>query len=554
MAKILIVDDRPINRECLSAILGHNGYGIVEAGSGAEALRMARASRPDLIITDVLMPGMDGLELFGHLKADAGLAATPLIFYTAAFRHEELASLSGGDSHTTVLAKPSEPKAILATVARALGRPETALPARPPGEAPSDPIADSQAVNLRLATLLELSLALAGERQPEKLLRLSCRGARDILNAPHVAVALVDEAGRLEHLEAIGLAVDAHAAIGTPCSGAAFFSTFHPSTGDVLAQPIQTPSRFYGWLYLAGWKGSAHLAAEREQIATNLAAQLAVAWENLQSQRKAREELELRVRERTRALQEANLALENEIKDHLKTEAELRRSNGELEQMAYVLTHDLQEPLRTVNNFVRLLAHRYRGQLGEEADQFIAFAVDGVSRMQDLIKDVLQFALINGREAASGEPVDASAAFQAALANLQAAIEESGAEIEWDSLPAVAVNREQLSQLFQNLISNAIKFRSDAAPRIRISASREGKAWRFRVEDNGIGIPPTYHQRIFEIFKRLHARTEYPGTGVGLAICKKIVERHGGRIWVEPAPAQGTAFCFTLPGEPAPAN
>jgi PAS domain S-box-containing protein len=227
-----------------------------------------------------------------------------------------------------------------------------------------------------------------------------------------------------------------------------------------------------------------------------------------------------------------------------KTE-ELARSNRDLEQFAYVASHDLQEPLRMVTNYVQLLARRYKGKLDPDADDFINFAVDGALRMWRLINDLLTYSRV-GTQSKGLQSTDCETVLQHSLDNLKVAIEESEAVITHDSLPTVMGDPLQLGQLFQNLIGNALKFRGKEPPRVHISARRNGGGWTFSVRDNGIGIAPEYAKRIFVIFQRLHNREEYPGTGIGLAICKKIVERHGGRIWADSEVGKGTTFYFTL--------
>jgi signal transduction histidine kinase len=226
--------------------------------------------------------------------------------------------------------------------------------------------------------------------------------------------------------------------------------------------------------------------------------------------------------------------------------AELARSNNDLQQFAYIASHDLQEPLRMVSSYTQLLAKRYRGQLDADADEFIGYAVDGTLRMQTLISDILSYSRVETR-AKPFELIDCAAVLDRTLKHLGAVIDESGAVVTHDRLPTLPADAVQLAQLFQNLIGNAIKFRGPEPPRVHIAAERCGEEWRFSVCDNGIGIDPQYAERIFVMFQRLHTRAEYPGTGIGLAICKRIIERHGGRIWMESQAGQGARFCFTIP-------
>jgi two-component system, chemotaxis family, sensor kinase Cph1 len=229
-----------------------------------------------------------------------------------------------------------------------------------------------------------------------------------------------------------------------------------------------------------------------------------------------------------------------------RTTQELARSNKELEEFAYVASHDLQEPLRMVSSYLSLLERRYKGKLDSDADEFIHFAVDGAKRMQQLIKDLLTYSRV-GTRGKPFVPTDGYQSLAAALDNLQIAIQEQGAIITHDPLPTVKADGSQLTQLFQNLIGNAIKFHGAEKPQIHISAEEKDGEWEFAVKDNGIGIAPENFERIFVIFQRLHTREEYPGTGIGLSVCKRIVERHGGRIWLESEAGKGTTFHFTLP-------
>ncbi|MER6949700.1 ATP-binding protein [Nonomuraea sp. NPDC000554] len=226
---------------------------------------------------------------------------------------------------------------------------------------------------------------------------------------------------------------------------------------------------------------------------------------------------------------------------------ELRRSNSELEQFAYVASHDLQEPLRKVASFTQMLEQRYGDQLDERARQYIFYAVDGAKRMQLLINDLLDFSRV-GRITGAREPTDTGEALAAALENLSATVEDTGTTVTSGELPRVVGNRLQLTQLFQNLVENAVKFRSEEPPRVRVEARRAGEMWEFSCSDNGIGVEAKYADRIFLIFQRLHPRDVYPGTGIGLALCRKIVEHHGGQLWLDgDAEGPGATFRWTLP-------
>jgi signal transduction histidine kinase len=257
-------------------------------------------------------------------------------------------------------------------------------------------------------------------------------------------------------------------------------------------------------------------------------------------------ELEKEMIERAKAdedIRRLNAELERRVEERTK---ELSRTNDELRQFAYVASHDLQEPLRTVASYAQLLAKRYRGKLDPDADEFIRYMVEGVTRMHNLLNDMLAYSRVTDVKDKILLPANTDGVLQSAILNLEATIRETQAEITHDNLPTVRGDEIQLTQVFQNLISNAIKYRSKQPPRIHVSAERQKDEWIFSVSDNGIGIDPQYSERIFGIFKRLHGR-ELPGTGMGLAICKRIIERHGGRIWVDSQMGKGSTFRFLLP-------
>jgi len=359
---ILAADDSPTTLQVLDQLLSQAGYRVRTASSGEQALQLARASPPDLVLMDVRMPGMDGYQVCRILKAEPATAATPVIFIT-------------GD--------------------------------------------------------VDLESRIAGFRA----------GAADHLGKPF---------DRNELLARIGV----HVA-----------------------------------LLRAGRQAEARAQA-------------------------------------------------------------LARSNEELGRFAYVVSHDLQEPLRMMSSYATLLGRRYRGRLDADADEFIGYMVDGAARMKALIDEILAYSRV-GTRGLKLQPVPAAAPLEAALANLKVQLEEASARVEADALPEVVADPTQLAQVFQNLIGNAIKFRSAAPPLIRVWAARQGDRWRLAVGDNGLGIPAGELERVFEVFQRLHSKEAYPGHGVGLAVCKKVVERHGGSIWAESGPGQGTTVHFTLAAVPS---
>ena len=289
------------------------------------------------------------------------------------------------------------------------------------------------------------------------------------------------------------------------------------------------------------WIGTCIDVTERKQVEGDLA--------------RHRDNLEEIVARRTHELQSANRKLEQEIGEHKATGKELHRaavklarSNKELEQFAYVASHDLQEPLRVVSGYVQLIQRRYADRLDADADQFIGYIVDGVTQMQQLITDLLNYSRVGTR----GRPfvkVGLEAVLDRALSNLKEVVRESEAQITHEPLPEIVGDETQLMQLFQNLIGNAVKFSGGRRPKIDISVRQADGHWRFAVSDNGIGIDRKYWDKLFVIFQRLHTRQKYTGNGIGLAICKRIAERHGGKIWLDSRLDEGTTFFFTIKGD-----
>jgi signal transduction histidine kinase len=312
----------------------------------------------------------------------------------------------------------------------------------------------------------------------------------------------------------------------------------HLPVRSYLAAPVI--SRFgnvIGGLFF-GHSNVAVFTEEQEELIAGLASHAAIALDNATMFGQLAQEKN-RAEQALSALQRAN--------------EELRRANADLEQFAYSASHDLQEPLRMVSIYSELLKKRFGEKLGSEGDEFIRYTVEGALRMEHLVRDLLAYTSASARTDNTGPPVPVRDVVDHVLASLRASITETGATVTSSDLPTVkGIQKVHLEQVFQNLISNALKYRSDKPPVIHISAEVSGNEWLFSIADNGIGIDPRYKDLIFGIFKRLHTAREFPGTGIGLAICQKIVERAGGRIWVESQLDRGATFRFTIP-DPTPA-
>lgn len=299
------------------------------------------------------------------------------------------------------------------------------------------------------------------------------------------------------------------------------------------------------------------LTLELEHRVETRTAELRLTQEQLQQTnaelRRLTAELEDRVTQRTRELEEANRSLLEEIKERTEAEAKLqvankalRLANADLEQFAYSASHDLQEPLRMVSIYSQMLNKKYGARLDAQADRYIAYMVEGATRMEQLISDLLAYTQLTGTPEECTVVVDANQVLLSAVSNLQLAIEQNQAVIANGALPRVRMQAVHLQQIFQNLLGNAIKYRGQEPPKIEIDAQRDGDDWVFTFKDNGIGIDERYADVIFGIFKRLHSTTAYSGTGMGLAICKRIIQRYGGRIWVESKLGSGSTFGFTI--------
>lgn len=551
-ATILVVDDTPTNLDVLFDFLNNAGFKVLFAEDGESALEKARYANPDLILLDILMPGMDGFETCRRLKQQETTAVIPVIFLTALTETtDKVKGLALGA--VDFITKPLQYEEVLARVKthlrlQSLTQQLQAQNMQLEREVQERTEAEAalQRQNQRSQLFADVTLKVRQSLQIDDILQTAVAEVKTILQADRVLIyrlwpdgtgSGVAEAvqpglpqvmgtvfpqevfpqdskeqyrqGRIRSL--VDVTQDQQVA---PCL-VGFLQQFEVQAKLVV--PILTQGDLWGLLIAHQCTGPRHWTAFETELLQQLADQIAI------------------------ALTQAQL-LEQETLQR----QELARSNAELQQFAYIASHDLQEPLRMVTSYLQLLERRYKGQLDADADDFIQFAVDGALRMRTLINDLLTYSRIGTRGHAF-ELTSCTAAVEQAIANLQLAIDENGAVVTYSDLPQLQADPTQLIQLFQNLISNAIKFRGEAPVRIAIAVSQTEDAWLFSVQDNGIGLDPQYADQIFVIFQRLNNRTHYPGTGIGLAVCKKIVERHGGRIWVEADLGQGSTFYFTIP-------
>ncbi|ARJ66962.1 hypothetical protein WV31_15435 [Magnetospirillum sp. ME-1] len=501
--KILIVDDTPANLLALRKILNKLDVEVIEAASGNDALIHCLEHDFALALLDVNMPGMDGYELAGLMHDEPRTAQVPIIFLTAAYS-DEIHRRKGYDVGAVEYIQKPVDDFILRSKARVF----------------LELYVSRRALEAELARTTAMTQVL---RESEARLRHA------VSEAP-IPIMIHAEDGTVVLLSRVWTELTGYGASDIPTVGD-WTARAYGDKGPEIARRIKSLYTMDG----------PRAEGEHEVITADGSVRVwdfrSAPIEKLPDGRRLVISMAVDVTERHRVQEE--LAGKT---------SELERSNADLEQFAYVASHDLREPLRMVNSFLGLLDKKFGPELSDEAHEYIGFARDGAKRMDSLILDLLEYSRI-GRNALPDQAVDLGLALATAQSNLTVAIEESGATLNLpETLPSLCVDMGEFVRLFQNLIGNAIKYRSpDRAPVISVTATPRPNAWEFRIADNGIGIESQYYDRVFQIFQRLHSRAETAGTGIGLAVCKRVVNRYRGRIWVESVPGEGSTFCFTLP-------
>lgn len=584
MAQILVVDDRAPNREYLATVLGYYGHTVAEAADGVEALASIRQARPDLVITDLLMPNMDGEELARCLRDDPATQDLPVIFYTAAYFAREAGEIAARVGVRWVQPKPSEPQAIMDVVGKALGTPQvlarpvqrwsdgagaedasgmfqglsqrldqlldgvTAMAGvqeKPPEVL--DVLHSVHGLGLRLASLVKLGMESASERNPGALADLFCGAAQDILSARYVGVVMLEpQSGVLRHFAARGLNAAAQAAVSADIAQCAAarrvladrhqvrmlvaaqqgdetgLPAAHPAVGNFLACAVLAREEASGWMYVADRLGAQGFTTDDERVIRALAAQLGAAWESVMLYA----QLDRRVAERTR---------------------ELEAANKELESFSYSVSHDLRGPLQSISGFAAVLQRKFADALPADARRYLDLVQRNALRMEKLIDELLRFSRLGHQPLGVIKPVSMQRLARECLEELAPEVNRRSIDVVLGELPDATGSATLLRQVLANLLGNAIKYtRRQPEARVQIGCEPLDGEQVYFVRDNGAGFDMHYAGSLFGVFRRLHTDDEFEGTGIGLATVQRIVNRHGGRIWAKAAVGKGATFFFTL--------
>jgi PAS domain S-box-containing protein len=542
MAKVLLIETESTSRLTSLAETGRLEMQI--APDGETAVRLVADTLFDALISSLELPGISGLEACRRIKRNPARRQMPVLLQTAATASPEviLQALEAGVDG--FFAHDAPPQQVLKRLEAVIDR-GSWLASDPHPPLTVEFLCQEFGLRARPRQLIDVLLwAVDGllrlnqrhekeisiRRRAEEELQASELRWQAIFNAALDAIIVIDERGRIQDMNNAaqnGFGCSASSAKGrimaemfVPERGK---SRFHKNLarftktgelGSLLGKRIELPLKRAG--------GEEFLAEITIQpFPLHGKAVFAIFLHDITARKRAEQKLE-------------------------RYTDELAASNRDLEQFAYAASHDLQEPLRMVASYCQLIQRHHAEQMDDEGREFLTYALEGAHRMQQLIDSLLDYSRIGSR-AQTVEMINVNDVLRDVLANLELMLEESGGRVTYDKLPTLPADRAQLMQLFQNLISNALKFHSERPPRVVVQAARQGEVWHFAVIDNGIGIDARHLEGVFEIFRRLHSREDYPGTGIGLTLCKRIVERHGGKIWVKSQPGKGSAFHFTLP-------
>ncbi len=593
MATILIVDDRPLNRQFLVTLLGYGGHTLLEAADGQEALRVVMEYRPDLVISDLVMPIMDGQELIRRLRADPEVADTPIIFYTATYRESDAQAIGIAWGVRRVLRKPCEPEVMLAAVEDALkarypygGRSGSSDDKPPMPQALDLPLAKmldrtggasagAAQPSLRLAALIELGVELGTRRDIPSLLQVFCRRAHECLGARYTALGIVDEhrPDRLQHFIVQGMDRETQERLGEVPARNGFLEralsqraptrlagldgdpvqlglpASHPPVRSFLLVPVSSTFHTYGWVYFADRIETAAFGEDDERIASTIATQLAVAYENLLLLEEVQvhaAQLRQEAAERLRAEEEVrrlNAELEQRVRERT---AELAEANRELETFSYSVSHDLRTPLRGIDGYSAALLEDYGQKLDEQAHHYLGQIRDASARMAMIIDDLLDLSRVT-RAPLRKAPVSLTELAQRVVAEL--CKREPSRKVAVDIAEGLTAHGDAhlLAIALENLLGNAWKFTAKhSEPQIAFGQEKEENKTVFHVRDNGAGFDMAYADKLFAPFQRLHGASEFEGTGIGLVTVHRIITRHGGHIWAQAAVNEGATVYFTL--------
>ena len=561
--KILVAEDDPDARELLVLLLAHGDYSVISAADGVEALDLLRTEHPDLLITDIVMPRMDGYELVRQLREDSATSTTPVIFCSASYHEREVRAMARSLGVFTTLAKPYDIAAVRSTVQQALSATQ---PTHLPEVAPQGNV---QATQDRLNALVAFSRQLFTRMNPEAIPRSACRAAREILMAQCAELVVrmdnyepslcresgLTEAGS-ERLVSASLYRDLMSTVEK--GGSALYPMVPPAPAPItqsippgqfvsmLGVPIASDTRIYGHLSVINRIGLSGFTEEDLAVARAIAAQVAVACENAARHNA----LAVQVAQRIAAEAEVrrlNQDLERRVAERT---AELQIANRELEAFSYSVAHDLRSPLRLIDAHVQML--RDEEELASpDAVSHMDHIRRGASQMSTLIDGLLALSRVSHVEMKQ-ETVSLSALFEQALSHLEQELHMRAIDWSITPLPAVRCDPTLIRQVFVNLIGNSLKYtRLRRGARIEVGLGAEDESSYVFVRDNGVGFDMRYANKLFGVFQRLHHPSEFEGTGIGLATVSRIIERHGGRIWADSTLGQGATFRFTLAGMPA---